>query len=76
LLLAIDVSLWWCGRLAPGTDIVRGDPEIRRTIVAGKRRIAGLEIERDSIPSKPCFEIHDPLLVGVKLLLLALYLGR
>jgi hypothetical protein len=75
LLLVIEISLWWCGRFAPRVDIACGDSDLRRVVV-GDRRVAGLEIERDTVPSKPCFEIGDPLLVGVKLRLLALHLGR
>jgi hypothetical protein len=73
--LAIEVSLWWCGRLAPRIDIVRGDSDLRRGVV-WDGWIVRLEIERDTVPSKPCFEIYDSLFVGVKLLLLALHLGR
>jgi hypothetical protein len=75
LLPDIEISLWWCGGLAPRVDIVRGDFLLRR-VLARDRRLAGLEIESDTVPSKPGFEIRDPLLVGVELLLLALDPGR
>ena len=76
LLLAIKISVWWCGWFPSRLDIAQVGVGLERLGLSGRSRVIGLEIERDPVPPEPSLEVCDPLLVCVELLLLALHLGR
>jgi hypothetical protein len=76
LLIAIKISIWWCGWFPSRLDIAQAGVGLERLGLSGRSRVIGLEIERDSVPPEPGLKVRDPLLVCVELLLLALHLGR
>jgi hypothetical protein len=73
--LVRKLSLGWGSRFARRINLTHRGVVLRRD-AAILWRLAGLEAKRDSVPSKPYFEICDPLFVGVELRLLVLHLGR